>query len=96
MKLCLKTRSVLLWIVIFASLLVMAERGRHSVWATRYSKMYKNVAAGIPTIRKQEAALRSSGKAKQADALRAWIGEREHMMQNIRWHWLKALVLDEP
>ena len=96
MRVRMKSRTVLLCIIILAAVLAAIDRGRHSQWAKYYSERYRTEAAGLPAVRKAEAAMRASGQVKKAEEARAWIAWRESNLNRLWWHWLKAVVIDEP
>lgn len=96
MKLRMKSRTVMVCIVILGTVLVTLDRARHSHWARYYSQRYKIEGAGLPLLRKTEASLRAAGQLQRADEARAGIAWREGNLRRLWWKWLKALFLDEP
>jgi hypothetical protein len=96
MRYRVKSRTILLLIVLLACFLAAVDRARHSWWAGYYWRNYTGLGRNLPAARQYEAVLRAAGKVNEADRVRSNLAEMERMRNQAFWRWLKALVIDEP
>jgi hypothetical protein len=95
MRVHIKLRTLLVFIMLLAALMVLGHRAWNSEWAPYYARSHEALKADLVFFRGMETTYRSRGEEKFADQLKARAVETEARLRETWWLWLKALFIDE-